>query len=306
VDVPGVLRAWHQQHWGANASVWLDAAPALAGSLFERWSLTPDGPATHGAVAWIIPVRRADGTAAVLKLQPVDDETAGEPLALQAWAGNGAVLLFEHDEESGSMLLERLDVARSLSSVASDLGALETLAELLARLSAVPAPPGLRRLADIGADLLERAERVRPRAGTMEGLVRDCAAALREVLPEPGDRLLHWDLHYDNVLAPLPGADDRGSWLAIDPKPLAGNPCFELLPALHNRWDDVVATGDISGAVRRRFDLMTDVASLDQDRARAWTLARVLQNIVWELEEGATAWSAGPDCAIAETLLAPH
>lgn len=31
---------------------------------------------------------------------------------------------------------------------------------------------------------------------------------------------------------------------------------------------------------------MTDVLSLDRDRARAWTLARLLQNAVWEIEEG--------------------
>jgi streptomycin 6-kinase len=252
VDVPGELRARHQRFWGADALPWLDVAPALADSLLVLWSLTPDGPATHGAVAWIIPVRRADGTAAVLKLQPVDDETSGEPLALRAWASDGAVRLLEHDVESGSMLLERLNADQSLGSVASDNAALKTLSELLARLSAVPAPNGLRRLADVGADLLDRAERVLSLAEGVESLVRDCSAALREVLPEPGDRLLHWDLHYDNVLAPLPDVADRGSWLAIDPKPLSGDPCFELLPALHNRWDDVVATGDVSGAIRRR------------------------------------------------------
>jgi streptomycin 6-kinase len=303
VEVPDELCVWHQKFWGANARVWLDAAPVLADSLLARWSLTPDGPMTHGAVAWIIPVRRADGTAAVLKLQPVDDETVGEPLALRAWTGRGAVLLFEHDAESGSMLLERLDAARSLSFVANDLVALEALSQLLAQLSAVPAPGGLRRLADVGADLLERAERVLPRADGVESLVGDCSAALREVLPESGDRLLHWDLHYGNVLAPLLGAADRGSWLAIDPKPLSGDPCFELLPALHNRWDDVIATGDISGAIRRRFDLMTDVVGLDRARARAWTLARLLQNLVWELGEGATQWSTEPDRTIAEVLL---
>ena len=223
---------WHQHFWGANAAAWLDTAPVVADSLLAQWSLTPDGPTTHGAVAWIIPVRRADGTEAVLKLQPVDDETVGEPLALGAWAGHGAVLLFEHDAESGSMLLERLDAARSLGFVANDLVALEALSELLAQLSAVPAPEGLRRLADVGTALLEQAERVLPRAEGVESLVRDCSAALRQVLPESGDRLLHWDLHYDNVLAPLLGVADRGSWLAIDPKPLSGDPCFELLPSL--------------------------------------------------------------------------
>jgi len=304
VDVPAGLRAWHEQFWGANARVWLDSAPALADSLLARWCLTPDGPGAHGAVAWIIPARRADGTAVVLKLQPVDDETAGEPPALQAWAGCGAVLLLEHAAESGSMLLERLDAARSLASVADDLEALEILAQLLAQLSAGAAPTGLRRLAHVGADLLERAERMLPRAAGVENLVRDCSAALREVLPESGDHLLHGDLHYDNVLASLPGTPDRASWLAIDPKPLAGDPCFDLLPALHNRWGDVIATGDVSGAIRRRFDLMTDVVGLDRDRARAWTLARVLQNTVWELAEGATQWSTEPDRAIAEVLLA--
>ena len=48
---------------------------------------------------------------------------------------------------------------------------------------------------------------------------------------------------------------------------------------------------------------MTDIVGLDRGRARAWTLARVLQNIVWELAEGATQWSTEPDRAIAEVLL---
>jgi streptomycin 6-kinase len=33
----------------------------------------------------------------------------------------------------------------------------------------------------------------------------------------------------------------------------------------------------------RRFDLMTGVLGLSRQRAAAWTLARVLQNAVWDL-----------------------
>ncbi|MEV4125830.1 aminoglycoside phosphotransferase family protein [Nocardia sp. NPDC049707] len=36
---------------------------------------------------------------------------------------------------------------------------------------------------------------------------------------EPGERLLYGDLQYENVLA-----SEREPWLAIDPKPLAGEP----------------------------------------------------------------------------------
>lgn len=304
IEVPDALASWHRKFFGVAGGAWIDALPDLAADLLDRWQLRPDGAPTCGAVALVIPVLHADGTPSVLKLQPVTDETVGEPDALRAWNGTGAVRLLNHDPGSGSMLLERLDADRSLATVPDDLAALQTLSELLARLSAVVAPAGLRRLSDIGADLLDRV----PRALALvpeplhHRLIQACASALEEVLPESGDRLLHWDLHYFNVLAPRP-ADQREPWLAIDPKPLAGDPGFELLAALHNRWEDAVATGDVPRAIRRRFDLMTDILGLDRKRATAWTLARVLQNALWDVERDDTMWNTEPDRAIARTLL---
>lgn len=205
------------------------------------------------------------------------------------------------------MLLERLDSDRTLASVPDDLAALRILSELLARLTAVAAPPGLRRLADLAAAMLDRV----PRALTLlpaadHRLIHHCASAVRELLPEAGDRLLHWDLHYQNVLASPPGSHPTGrqeDWLAIDPKPLAGDPGFELLPALHNRWDEVIATGEVPRAIRIRFDLMTEVLHLDRQRALGWTLGRVLQTLLWEAESGDTVWHTEPDRAIAQALL---
>jgi streptomycin 6-kinase len=149
------------------------------------------------------------------------------------------------------------------------------VAELLARLTSVPAPAGMRRLGDIARGMLEQVPRALGRIPDPADrrLVADCAAAVREVLSEPGDRLLHWDLHYDNVLAA-----ERAPWLAIDPKPLAGDPGFDLLPAIDNRYDPA--------DTHWRFDALTDVLALDRERARAWTLGRVLQNCLWELEDG--------------------
>ncbi|MDT0264794.1 aminoglycoside phosphotransferase family protein [Streptomyces sp. DSM 44915] len=292
--------------FGAAGRGWVAGLPALAERCLERWALTPDGPVANGAVALVLPVRRADGTAAVLKLQPVDEETRGEPLALRAWDGAGAVRLLEHDPGSGSMLLERLDAGRSLGSVPNVTQALRLLSERLAQLTAVPAPAGLPRLADIAADLLRRVPAAVAAADQATGrLLTRCAGALADVLPDgAGDRLLHWDLHYDNVLAPLPDGEQRAGWLAIDPKPLAGDPAFELLPALHNRWDEAVAGGDVDRAVLRRFDLMTEVLGLDRPRAAAWTQARVLQNLLWESESDAptTAAHPAPHRRVAEIL----
>lgn len=304
IEVPDELVFWHRKFFGESGRGWIEALPDLAADVLYHWQLRTDGAPTCGAIALVLPVLRADDTPAVLKLQPVSDETVGEPDALRTWNGSGAVLLLDHDPASGSMLLERLDADRTLGTVGDDMAALQILSELLARLSAVPAPDGLRRLTDIATDLLDRV----PRALTLvhdpsqRRIVQACASALEEVVPEPGDRLLHWDLHYYNVLAPLPAAE-REPWLAIDPKPLAGDPGFELLAALHNRWEDAVATGDVPRAIRRRFELMTDILGLDRDRATAWTLARILQNALWDIDHDDTMWSTEPDRVIAQTLL---
>ncbi|MFD9688656.1 aminoglycoside phosphotransferase family protein [Kitasatospora sp. NPDC059146] len=294
VAVPPALAASLAGSLGARGRAWVARLPSLAAESAERWELRPDGPAAHGVVALVLPVRRADGTPAALKLQPVDEETVGEPLALRAWGGCGAVRLLDHQPATGAMLLERLDPSRSLLTMADDLAAVRVIAELLRQLTLRQAPPGLRTLADVADELLLRA----PAAAAAHTdpderrLLADCAAALRAVRAEPGDRLLHWDLHHGNVLAPLPDTD-RAPWLAIDPKPLAGHPGFELLPALRNRWADVTAGGSPARALRRRFDLLVEALEVDREAAAAWTLARVLQNAVWAAEEGETALDPG-------------
>ncbi|MGI5207432.1 aminoglycoside phosphotransferase family protein [Spirillospora sp. CA-108201] len=299
IDVPEALAASHGKHGGASGRAWIAALPDLAAAFLDRWALRLDGPGRHGMASLVLPVTRADGIPAALKLQPVSDEHATEPVGLRAWDGDGSVRLLDHDPDTGTMLLERLDATRPLSSVADDDAAVGVLAELLVRLVAVPAPAGLRRLADIAADMLDQVPGAVPALDDPADrrLVRTCASAVAELVGEPGDRLLHWDLHYDNVLAA-----EREPWLAIDPKPLAGDPGFDLLPALDNRWDEVVASGDVTRAVLRRFDLLTEALGLDRRRATGWTLGRVLQNALWDVEDGETALHPA-QVAIATVLL---
>ncbi|GGX92706.1 aminoglycoside phosphotransferase family protein [Streptomyces hiroshimensis] len=290
ITIPAELAGFHEDFDGEAGRSWIAALPELAARFLGRWGLRIDGPASHGMVALVLPVLREDGAPAALKLQPVTDESAGEPVALRAWDGDGAVTLLDHDEATGTMLLERLDANRSLLSIRDAEASLQTLSELLARLLTAPVPAGLRPLADIAGAMLKDVPAALPelRDASERRLVETCAAAVREVIGEPGHQLLHWDLHYANVLAPVPGSA-REPWLAIDPKPLVGDPGFELLPALHDRWDDITATGDVERAVLRRFDLMTDVLGLDRRQAARWTLGRVLQNALWDVEDGEDA-----------------
>ncbi|MET9427436.1 aminoglycoside phosphotransferase family protein [Streptomyces sp. NPDC003036] len=291
IEVPAGLARSQEEFNGAEGRAFVAALPGLAERFLGEWGLRQAGPVMHGLVALVVPVVTADGARGALKLQLPDEENAGEGTALRAWDGNGAVRLLAEDAGTGALLLEWLPHGRSLSAVEDAREATAVLAGVLARLVAAPAPAGLRRLRDMAADMLDGVPEALRRLARAEDrrLLRDCAAAVREVAGEPGDRLLHWDLHFDNVLAA-----DREPWLAIDPKPLAGDPGFELLPALCNRFEP--------GEVRWRFDLMTEVLGLDRERALAWTLGRVLEDSLWEVEDGETVL-VGERAAVGRILL---
>jgi streptomycin 6-kinase len=281
IEVPGELAVSQEKFNGDAGRAFVADLPRRVAEFVQRWRLRIDGPPMYGLCALVLPVVRAGvtpfegGTPAVLKLQFLDEESVGEPVALRVWDGDGVVRLLEHDPVTDSLLLERLDASRTLTHVPDSRAAVLVIARLLARLTSAPAPEGIRRLGDISRVMLEEVPAALERIPNpvRRRLVADCAAAVREVAAEPGDRLLHWDLHYANVLA-----SDREPWLAIDPKPLAGDPGFELFPALHNRFDP--------DEILWRFDAMTGVLDLERERARAWTLGRVLQSILWDTKDG--------------------
>ncbi|RST10952.1 APH(6)-I family aminoglycoside O-phosphotransferase [Streptomyces sp. WAC05374] len=285
IEVPDALAASLTRNGGEEERAWIAALPALVARLLGRWDLERDGGVASGEASLVVPVRRADGTRAALKLQMPREETTAALTGLRAWNGNGVVRLLDHDPVSSAMLLERLDASRTLASVEDDDAAMRTLAGLLARLHSVPAPDGLRGLGGIAREMLEA---VPGAVGSLTDpadrqRLRSWASAVTELVGEPGDRMLHWDLHYDNVLAA-----EREPWLAIDPEPLAGDPGFDLWPALDTGWEKLEAAGDPQRVVRRRFDLLTEALGLDRERAANWTLGRLLQNTLWDIEDGRT------------------
>jgi streptomycin 6-kinase len=80
-------------------------------------------------------------------------------------------------------------------------------------------------------------------------------------------KLLHGDLHFDNVLA-----SKRADWLAIDPKPCAGQPGWEVHALLRNRVEELRAAASFRAAVRRRLEIVAEAAGIDPETARHWSL----------------------------------
>lgn len=257
---------------------WVERLPGTAQQLLAEWALTPDGAALSGHCSLVLPARTASGEAAVLKLAFPEEESEHEHIALQHWAGRGAVRLLRAEPHRRALLLERLRPA-DLTSVAEG-EACEVVAGLYSRLHR-PAPRRLRTLSGRVTAWSARLSTVPRGAPVPHRLVQQAQSIARtfQTDPDTDGVVVHMDLHYENVLG-----GDPEPWLAIDPKPLSGDPHVEPAPMLWNRWAEVVASGNVRSAVRRRFHTLVDGAELDEARARDWVVLREVVNAVEELD----------------------
>jgi streptomycin 6-kinase len=278
LDLVGRFSAEQGAVGGPSGSAWAANLPRLLASVLDDWGLEPRGPGRTGWTAVVVPVQRA-GEPLVLKLVWPHLEARDEPLVLRHWDGHGAVRLIAADPSRGALLLEALDASRDLGSVDIDR-ACEVAGGLLRRLC-VPAPPGLRTLsghatAEVAA--LARSEGVLPRR-----MLERATALARELTSDEGcdASIIHTDLHYENILA-----GKREPWLAIDPKPLAGHPGFEVQPLLRNRVDELGSGSAFRHRVRRRLEIVTAAAGIDEDQALAWTYLHTAIQAGWAAKDG--------------------
>lgn len=258
---------------GVEWATWLDGLPRLLADVLAEWGLEVDGPARHGRCALVVPVRTPTGAPAALKVTWPHAEAEHEHLALQHWHGEGAVRLLRADPRRFALLLERLHPADLRDHW--DVEACEIVAGLYDRLH-VPAPPQLVTLSSRVERWLRDLEQL-PRDAAIPRRMVEQAVAIGRGFAQDDDtdgRLLHTDLHYENVLA-----GDREPWLAIDPKPLSGDPHYEVAPLLWNRWAEL--EGDVRRGVRARFHAVVDAAGLDEGRARDWVVLRMVLNATW-------------------------
>lgn len=198
-----------------------------------RWNVRDPQLIAETFSSRIWKVRLADGYPAVIKaLKPFDDvadELRGAHYL--SWRdGVGAVRLLGF--EGHNMLLEYAG-DRLLVDELNDSGdrhATDIANEVMARLlspSDIPPPADLQPLRERFASLFKKA-RIDHHTG-VESLYVETAAVAERLLSNPHElRVLHGDLHHDNILH-----GERG-WLVIDPKGILGDPGFDAANFFYN------------------------------------------------------------------------
>jgi streptomycin 6-kinase len=271
-------------------AAWTQRLPELIKVAADRWALKVGEPYQPGGnCSWVAPAVTADGEPAVLKLGWRHPEAEGEAAALRHWDGQGAVrLLGAHEsDDTLSLLLERAQPGTPLRDALPEPEQDEIVATVARRLWQTPLRRGeFRSLGDCCVEWLSYFEHdlAAERTPIDPGLGRAGAALFRE-LPRTAREtvLLSTDLHAGNVLA-----SDREPWLAIDPKPYAGDPAYEGLQHMLN-CDRLRA--DPAGLARR----MAALLEVDAERLTRWLFARCVVESVGD-----------PDLAAVATTLAAH
>jgi streptomycin 6-kinase len=269
---------------GERGEAWIAALPGTVGELLERWTTVIDGPITHGGVGIIVPVRDAAGRAAVLKVSPVHPGNAHEADAFEAWAGNGAVRIFDRDDALYALLLERAS-SETLASLA-DLHEMAQVAGMLSARLAVPAPAHLPRLREQTSDWDERLRKdVAELPHALSDRAIDAAlVTLRDLGGTQPEVMVHGDFHARNILR-----GDRAvpAWLAVDPKGYAGDPAYDGGTFVKTSLLRLGPEPDPAASLDRLIRIYAEAARLDSARVRRWAQLQVVDAALWEQRYGA-------------------
>ncbi len=258
--------------------------PRLARAV-ERWGLTLGEPYPDVYPGnFVFRCSLPDGTGAVVKTEPErgdGDEFFSGIDALLLYGGRGMVRVLELARDERVVLMELVVPGATAWREPIDR-ALDAVASVMRKLRMAPPPghsfPDVRsyrrawsnniRLyggpGPIDADLFETGEKL---------FVELCDTSAAPVV-------LHGDLHFGNALS-----SDRESWLAIDPKGVIGEPCYEVGDVFRNRVDELYEAPDPARAMRRRVEALADLTGFDRERIRLWALAQAVLSELWTADE---------------------
>jgi streptomycin 6-kinase len=242
------------------------ALPKTIQHYLSLWQLEWTGESLRqGYLGYVLPCRRQDGIAAILKLSPDTHGAKEQAIALSAWAGIGAVpLLAKSFAGNGSALL----IGRIVPGVALrplDDPAGERVSRCLQRLARISAssvhgslPSGLERLNSMISANARHLRALNPSLQRhQDGIIALANAVARSHRPKEHAVLLHDNLHAANLLVA-----SNSELVAIDPTPALGEPEQDI--------GDAAAKNDWGQDLSTRVKHLAEVCQADSKKAGAY------------------------------------
>lgn len=222
-------------------------------------------------------MKRSDGSRAVLKIgYPHDPEFPSEIDMLTVCNGEGMVRLLESDKEYAVMLIEEINPGTPLSSVSDDTQVTIILSSIMKKIwKPIPKDKHLVTIDQWAKALYE------PYDPFPTDLVHKAIPMLEELIATSAAKVLtHADLHHDNILK-----SDRGGWLAIDPKGIAAEPCYDTTAMIRNPYTLLHAMPNINELLKNRIRVLSKELGFNPERIRKWCFVQTVLSGVWTRED---------------------
>lgn len=273
---------------GNTGRKWLNDLPQIIAEIEKSWSVKTEKPFQNLSYNYVAPCIRADGSDAVLKIAlPLDSpEIFNEARFLKMTNGNGAVKLFEVDENRRAILLERSMPGENLKEVCGgkEIEAVEIAIPILRELlKKPPENSAFRTLDEWFGNFFTRA----PKTDFPVEYQNKARRIYEHLSPVSEKYLIHGDFHHENILSAI-----REPFLAIDPKGIIGGVGYETAVFLNNHlwW---LASGQnlrekLNAAVRR-FSESFGIAPADLQK---WAYAQIVLSAWWTFEDHGANWQA--------------
>lgn len=272
---------------------WLQSLPQLLREFETRWKIALGSP-FELSFNYVAPAIDATGSSVVFKAGVPTPELISEIQALRLYDGDGAVRLLDYDTEKGALLMERLMPGRSLetfSDGANDEDVTRIAARVMRRLwRPLAADHSFATVEKWASGLKSLRRRFAGETGPFpKRLVEMAERHFDELLYSASSLvLLHGDLHHLNILK------SQDTWKAIDPKGVAGEPCYEVCALMLN---PISRHSNDCQIQRRRLEVLKEELGLDSQRMLGYAIAQSVLSAWWSFEDSATDWESALACA---------
>lgn len=278
--------------YGAKGAQWFEDLPGLIEEISENWSLVVEEFYPNLSYHFVAPCICANGTKAVLKLgfNEPDSIVFSEAKMLELLQGNGTVKLLRFDRKRCALLLERLMPGEDLTAICrkSDEQATAIAVDVIKKIWRTKVEtnefPDLRKWTasfrngentDFSRHHFQKAQRI-----------------FDELIGNSEARLLHGDLHHQNILSA-----EREPYLAIDPKGIIGDIGFEIAVFLNNPRSWILFNPNRREILEKRIRQFADSFEIEPLDLRKWAYAEAVLSAWWTFEDNGAGWEKWLTCA---------
>ncbi len=263
--------------FGSLGAQWLQDLPPLIAALEQDWDFSLQETIPHLTYSFVTKVKTANGENGILKLSPVGPRCHSEIAWFQS-NSVGTPRLLRSDPSRGAMLMEQIVPgysAKKWVKEGKDIEATKAIAAVIRKLR-----PDVNS-SQIFKPVSQLASALECLRGKIDSKLLSKAETLfKELTTDPSkNRLLHGDLHHDNILS----SGDK--WVAIDPHGYIGPAAFETGAMIRNPYDCFPKKEPLKKVLETRLKVLTDELPFDPHEIHGWAFAYTIMATGWSVAD---------------------